>query len=252
MKINRFNKWIFFCLILSFKCFGVEKNQSDWLFSSAGNQSSYSGWFFGIGSGVGLEPLKTAWLMQNKVENKTFPTFLFQAKIGGYHYFNPWAGLRYYYNYDFSFNPGEEAYANFFAPVVNYPAEGGFTLFGTHTLNFDVIFNPFTGETFDFGLIFGMGAGITDGLYSMKFKTTYYPERGSYFTAFEARVNVGMRFLFHKRYAIEFLSKIPLRPYTPIAQSGSGIGEYGVNQKRGGKLLYKGSYHLTLDFVMEL
>lgn len=249
MKTNRLNKLIFFSLILTLQCFGAEENQSDWLFDPSKDQSSYSGWFFGIGSGVGLEPLKVEWFNQDKVGNKTFPTFLIQAKIGGYHYFNQWAGFRYYYNFDLSFNPGEDAYATFFAPVVNYAQQGGYTLFQTQTLNFDLILNAYRGEKFDFGMIFGVGAGITDGLYSMKFKSTYYSERGTYVTELEARANVGMRFLFHKKYGIEFLSKIPLRPFALLQY---GDPKHKGNQNRGGRLFYKGSYHLTLDFVMEL
>lgn len=243
-------KGIFLYCILAIGCFGVQtEEKTEEILSPTADETSRSGWFFGAGSGMGLEPLKVVWFNQDKVDNRAFSTFLLQAKVGGYHYFNRWIGMRYYYNFDFSFNPGEKEYSTFFAPVINYVEEGGYTIFQTHTLNFDLILNAFTNEKLDFGFIVGVGAGLVDGVYSMSFRSTYFPGRGILYSNFEARANVGMRFLFQKKYGIEFLSKIPLQSFTLLSQAGA---KHNANQNRGGRLFYKGSYHFTLDFVMEL
>lgn len=232
---NKQIKTIFLCCALSLGCFGAEEN----LQVSQKTIKPQSGWFFGIGLGAGVEKLKAITNSKNEIMSKNFASLVTSAKIGFYNSFTQKIGLRYYYSFDLSFNPGDPNPSPLFSQF--YQRQGAYTIFKYHMLNVDALFDVYASEKMDFGIIAGMGAGITNGIYTKRFHSTYFlSKNGTLFTDWDMRINLGARVLFDKKYGIELLAKIPLTS-TVI----------NLNVDTHYELTRKGSAYFTLDYVMQ-
>lgn len=195
---------------------------------------SRSGWFFGAGLGVGANAMKFAGISEQGVaysEDRSYASLVVSAKVGGYHYFTQMIGLRYYYNLDLNFNPGEAEGS------ASSPISAFYTLSGSHTLNTDAIVNVFASKNIEFAVIGGIGMGLLAGEYGSRYKSVYGPKTNN-FVDFDFRFNVGARAMFDRKYGIELMAKLPVVPATQVT------GNH-VNYKKASP------YYFTLDFVME-
>lgn len=223
-------KKLVLCALLAIGCFAELKVVEN-------KPESRSGWFFGAGLGVGANAMKfvgdqhpVSGLPYN--EDKSYASFVVSAKVGGYHYFTQMIGLRYYYNLDLNFNPGEAEGST------TSPIDAFYTLSGSHTLNADAIVNVFASKNIEFAVIGGIGMGLLAGEYGSRYKTVYGPATNDY-VDFEFRFNVGARVMFDKKYGIEFMAKLPVTPATQVT------GLDAINYRKSSP------YYFTLDFVME-
>lgn len=190
-----------------------------------------SGFFFGAGLGVGANAMKFAGIQNNLSysEDQSYASFVVSAKVGGYYYFTKMIGLRYYYNLDVNFNPGESE--------GRAPIEGFYILSGSHTLNADAVVNVFASKNIEFAVVGGVGMGLVAGEYGGRYKTVYGPAENN-FVDFEFRFNVGARVMFDQKYGLELMAKLPVTPMTQVAGDG-------INYRKSSP------YYFTLDFVME-
>lgn len=217
----------------------VEKNTI-----GGGAQSKSLGWFFGVGLGGGFERLESIWKPNPNITDRIFGIFVMSAKIGGYHSLNPWMNIRYYYNFDLSFNPGDP---NDSPRQVLYPYDlknAGFYMFSqSHTLNTDLLFNLYTHEQQSFGLILGLGIGASIPQFGLRKgnQTWDADDSSGYVIDFQTRINTGFQWKINQRYALELMAKIPITPRTLI-------NPYDKNQKL---IKYDPTLNLTFDFVAE-
>ncbi|WP_027327069.1 outer membrane beta-barrel protein [Helicobacter pametensis] len=217
------------CVLLAVGCFAqlqVVENKPE----------SRSGLFFGAGLGAGANAMKfvgSKHPINNALysEDKSYASFVVSAKVGGYHYFTNMIGLRYYYNLDVNFNPGESE-GNASSPI-----EAFYVLSGSHTLNTDAVVNVFASKNIEFAVIGGVGMGVVAGEYGSRYKTVYGPSSNDY-VDFEFRFNLGARVMFDQKYGLEFMAKLPVTPATQV--SGNAL-DYSKSSP----------YYFTLDFVME-
>lgn len=199
------------------------------------------GWFFGAGLGGGLEKVQAESTgIQKSIKN--YASFLASAKVGRYHYFTQRIGLRYYYNFDLSFNSGNPHSSPFSDKT------GFFFITQAHTLNADAIFNAYSKEDHTFSLIGGIGLGLAIQDYAPRFETRYgFDERDSNrFTAkFQARINLGARWMLKQKYGVEFIAKIPFTSGMVIENLNREF-----NNKIGKTTTYP--YYFTFNFITEL
>lgn len=240
MKCNRLNqltKIAFLCCVLSLGCFGAEA-ETNLRVSQKTIQPDW-GWFFGIGLGGGIERFKAITSSKNEIMSQNFASLVASAKIGIYQSLNEKIGLRYYYSFDLSFNPGDPNRSALFSQF--YQEQGAYTSFKYHMLNVDALFNAYTLEKMDFGIIAGVGIGVTNGVYAERLNSTYFViKQGILLTDWDMRLNLGARILFDKKYGIELLAKIPL--------TSTVINH---NLETNNDLIRKGSAYFTLDYVMQ-
>lgn len=244
MKAN-INKFILLCLVLVLGCFGDEIQNLETKISQERAQKitedSRTGWFFGAGAGGGVETLKAIQFGNKPTLKDDFALFVASTQIGGYHYFNAWTGIRYYYSLDFSLDTGKDKYSS---SQFTYTAKGlgGYAIFYHHMLNLDFIFNLYASPTLDFGIILGIGGGITKVQYAQKnygFYSTKLISFGS--SVWDIQAKVGMRLLLDRKQGVELIAKT--MPLNQLIIEGA---EYG------GKLFRQSSYVLMLNFVVEL
>lgn len=237
MKCNQNQqiKIIFLCCALFLGCLEAQ----DSLQVSQKTIQPHSGWFFGVGLGGGLERLKATTNSNHKIMSKNFASLLASAKIGFYRSLAQKIDLRYYYSFDLSFNPGQPNRSELFSQF--YQKRGAYTILEYHMFNVDALFDVYTFENIDLGIIAGMGVGITHGSYGSRLNSTYFLRKNSVlFTEWDIRLNLGTRVLFDKKYGFELLAKIPLTS-TIIDR----------NTITNNKLLRQGSAYFTLDYVMQ-
>lgn len=197
---------------------------------------SQNGFFFGVGLGAGANAMRffnSGDRSSNEPfydENRTYASLDLSAKVGGVSYFTQMIGLRYYYNLDLNFNPGEAEKRGNIQPF--------YVFSGSHTLNADAIFNVLKLEKMEFSVLLGTGFGVLIGEPGRRYQTLFEPIHYN-FADFEWRFNLGTRVMFDQKYGLEFMVKIPVMKPTQIE---------GYN---GANYIKSSSYYFTLDFVME-
>lgn len=245
MKINALSKLIL-CSILVLRCFGDESHEEkkNGQKEPITKESSNLGWFFGVGLGGGLDKLTNAPDVR-KNNAKIYYNFagIATAKAGGYYYFHPSLGMRYYYSFDLSMDLGYER-------DYRVGHKFGIALSSqTHMLNFDLLFNAYTKEKNAFDLIFGLGFGASitrrDEIFEDFSYSLVYGRDTNFLLDLQTRANLGMRWMHNQTYGLELMTKIPLTPARQIDPSGGRdpVWEF---------LRYSRYFSLTLDFVMEL
>lgn len=223
---------LYFALVLF--CFSAPKEETLL-------QATQAGWFLGAGLGAGFEKFQMEG-SNIQQSTKNYGTFLASAKIGRFHYFTQRIGLRYYYNLDFGFNPGD--------PRTSPLAEdvGFFLITQSHTLNTDMIFNAYSQGKHRLSIIGGLGLGLAIQNYDQRFETRHgFAGLEDRFTlGFQGRINLGMQWKFEEKYGLELMAKIPFTPAMVTddrTTSGGSTTEHKVTIR---------PYYFTLDFVMEL
>ena len=217
------------CIFLSTACFAQLQIVEE-------KPQARLGFFFGVGLGAGANMMKFVGNGLPYSQERAYASLLISAKLGGFYYFTKIVGLRYYYNLDLNFNPGEAEFQ------AGSPIHPFYILSGSHTLNADAIVNVFASKDFKVDVLAGMGLGLIAGKYGPRYKTVYdyalSPYRNN-FVDFEFRFNVGTRVMFSEKYGIELMAKLPVTPATQVY--GNDANNYQKSSP----------YYFSLDFVME-
>lgn len=194
------------------------------------------GFFVGGGIGIGANAMEFLSIPDFATTNKnqSFASFVASLKAGLYYYFTPMIGLRGYYNLDLNVLPMDEY-------VVSGEKNTPYIFSASHTINADVMVNVFTHNNIDVAVIGGVGLGALTGEFVRKNDTLFYSYgEAKNFLDFEFRFNLGARAMFHKKYGVEFMMKLPVVGTT--AWKGGGQPNATVNYS---------PYYFTIDFVME-
>lgn len=194
------------------------------------------GWFFGAGLNASADRVE-----YRRFTRETFPTAGLGAKIGGYAYLNSWLLARSYFGYDIDLNwlHNEE---NVFNPPINGDTNGDqrhYLLYQTYSLNFDLIFNVYTTQKVDVGLILGGEFNLVNINFNARAENSYVRENGEYYRRFTTKIKLGARVMFgeNKKYGIELIEKIGQNLQTTF---GHHLATDGNN------------FGTTIHFVMEM
>lgn len=206
-----------------------------------------SGFFVGLGIGIGANALtfSNATLPSTNIfvaQKQSFASFVSSLKVGGYYYFTPIIGLRYYYNFDLNVTPfgsytltkAEEG------PLIANEAIYASSLSASYTLNLDAIYTVFTQDKWSVDVLGGIGFGTIIGNITTKQKTVYAPQ--SYYLNGDFRFNLGVRAMFERKYGVEFMAKLPVIS-TIIYQA-----QQAPNLKT---TITQSPFYFTIDFVVE-
>lgn len=209
-----------------------------------GEEVKQSDWFLGVGLGGGVERLESIWKPNPRVTDRWFGIFVVSAKAGGYHSLNPWINIRYYYNFDLSFNPGDPYYSPRQIASLTVKDSGFYMLSQSHTLNADLLLKLYAHNHQSFDLIVGLGLGVSLPQFRVRkgSQTWSLDELAGYVIDFQTRINTGFQWKINQKYALELIAKVPITPRTIIKPS-----------LKDQKLVkYDPSLNLTFDFVMKL
>lgn len=206
---------------------------------ATGDVGNRYGWFWGAGFNLGAD--RVEYRGRGNSKRKTFATGGFGGKIGGYARINSWLLARSYFGYDADlnllYNP-----KTFFNPPLNPNASGEqyqYILYETYSLNLDFIFNVYTNQKLDVGLILGEEISLMNITKGARLGSSY-TKSSNYYRRFVTKFKVGARVMFgeNKKYGVELIERIGQNLQVPFA--GSDLSTDGNN------------YLTSIHFVMEM
>lgn len=147
---------------------------------------------------------------------ESYTTFALDAQIGGITMWNRYFGLQYYYNLNLNIDTSLKNKE--IAKILYYKIQANVSgVIATSTFNLDAVINAYRSDFFGVGITAGFGIGFDISKYQGTFRGItnrvsafrYWDYNPPATISFDARFNVGLRFIFGKNFALSLNCSVP-------------------------------------------